>query len=136
MPLEHTASAADLAELTGKELKLTKFIFGNKVQPLPGTGIPAAQGQPVTLELLAEGHVTGQGPVNRYSGELHLGPGGQCNWAKPLVTTRMAGSPKAMESEDQFLATLSNATHLIRSGDGLRFETGDKSGAVEFHSGQ
>jgi heat shock protein HslJ len=132
-PLEHEATANDLAELIGKDLRLTKFVFANKVQMLPGTGQPPGPGRIVTLQLTDEGHVAGQGPVNRYFGELQLAGGGQCSWAGPLGSTRMAGPPEANELETNFLSILGGATHLIRSGEGLRFETADKSGAVEFH---
>ncbi len=133
MPLEHNATVDDLVELTGKELKLTKLIVLNKVQPLQGVGNAPMHGRAVTLQLLGEGRVAGQGPVNRYSGDLHITDPGRCNWVGPLTGTRMAGSAKAMELEERFLSTLGAAAHLIRAGDGLRFETADKSGAVEFH---
>jgi heat shock protein HslJ len=128
MPLaEHAATENDLAELQGKQLKLTKFVFANKAVDMP------LKGRAVTLQVGGDGLVSGQGPVNRFSGHLHLATDGQCSWARPLVGTRMAGSPEVMETEHQFLGTLGRAVHLLRVGDGLRFETADKSSVVEFH---
>lgn len=57
-----------------------------------------------TLELTAEGRVSGSSGCNRYTGEAKVE--GKAIHFGPLASTRMSCSPGAMDQETKFLAAL------------------------------
>ncbi|MGR7994081.1 META domain-containing protein [Xanthobacter sp. ZOL 2024] len=60
-----------------------------------------------TLELTAEGRVSGSSGCNRYTGEAKVD--GKAIQFGPLASTRMSCSPGAMDQETKFLAALEAA---------------------------
>jgi heat shock protein HslJ len=81
----------------------------------------SAQGLPLpTLHLGADGTLTAHGGVNRISaryGALEL-TGGRFQ-TTPLVSTRMAGPPEAMELERRFQSALEAVDEAVVDGDEL-----------------
>lgn len=61
----------------------------------------------VTLRF-SDGQVAGQAPVNRYSGQVTLGPG--TIQTAGIASTKMAGSPQGMAAEQAYLDALGAAT--------------------------
>lgn len=80
----------------------------------------------MTLEVGAEGRVSGDGGVNRYAGEVEVGTSGAVVWSERFMSTKRAGPPAAMEAETAFLrelrmmylAELGEDGALRLSGDG------------------
>ncbi len=64
----------------------------------------------VTLAISEEGRVSGNASVNRYSGPIKLEDG--VMEIGPFMSTRMAGPPEAMETENEFLEALSAAQNI------------------------
>ncbi len=83
------------------------------VASIDGTDV---SGTGLELEFAADGRVTGSTGVNRCSGRT-LVEGGDLSFT-PLITTRRAGPPAAMERERLFLATLTRV-------NGWRLANGD-----------
>lgn len=84
---------------------------------LEGVDLTALEEAP-ELVIGADGALSGYGGVNRFSGQsdaAELGEGRLC--AGPLISTRRAGPPAAMDAESRFLALLS-ASHDWRRSDG------------------
>ena len=73
------------------------------------------------IEFGAE-RVSGSTGVNRFSGEVRTEQG---LFFGPLVTTRMAGAPRAMEVERDFLAALARVDGWKSGGDALELLEGD-----------
>jgi heat shock protein HslJ len=80
----------------------------------------AALGEPPELVIGADGALSGYGGVNGFSGqsdakELREGR----LRASPLISTRRAGPPAAMEAEARFLGLLGSAIQWQRSDGAL-----------------
>jgi len=89
---------------------------------LPGaTGIDlAAVERAPRLEVGAEGQVSGFAGVNRFNGQFDLATLEQGRLASgPMISTKMAGPPAAMELEAAFLQALSTAGSYGFEGDVL-----------------
>jgi lactoylglutathione lyase len=76
--------------------------------------LEGGSGQTLRLE---EGTASGGAGVNRYSGAYELDEG-RLTFG-PLVTTRMAGTPEAMEAEQEFLASLASIATAALADDTL-----------------
>ena len=66
----------------------------------------ALSGDRPTVKFDSEGKVSGFGSVNRFFGAVRLDGEGLVVWSKSLGSTRMAGSPRAMEQERAFMGGL------------------------------
>ena len=71
----------------------------------------------ITIKFHSDGKISGDAGVNRYFGGVALMPDGAFQWEPPeFATTRIAGEPKLMEWETQFLKGL-RTTRFIRLQD-------------------
>jgi len=77
---------------------------GWQVASIDDGGVGGAAGAAPTLVLDPDGTVSGSTGVNRFRGTYELAE--SLLEIGPLVTTRMAGSPEAMEVEQLFLSVL------------------------------
>jgi len=82
-------------------------------EDIAGATVPA--GVATTLEIAADGAVSGSGGCNRYRGRAELGAGTIA--FSPLAATRMACPGPAMEQEGRFFAALA-AARRFRIEDG------------------
>lgn len=79
-----------------------------------------------TLTVTAEGRISGQAPINRYSGAVDPGA-----WPRggfdpgPMVATRMGGPPEVMRFEMDYLGALDEVTSFAASGGDLQLIAGD-----------
>ena len=80
-------------------------------------GRPVARGVASTLEITAEGGVSGRGGCNRYSGTARVGPGTIAFGA--LRSTMMACDGPGMGQERRFHSALSHAAAWRIEGDRL-----------------
>ncbi|MEI2785827.1 MAG: META domain-containing protein [Candidatus Nanopelagicales bacterium] len=71
------------------------------------TGTPNPASFRVTLRF-SDGQVAGQGPVNRYSGQVTLGQG--TIQTSAVASTKMAGPPEATAAEQAYFDALGKAT--------------------------
>jgi heat shock protein HslJ/phosphoglycolate phosphatase-like HAD superfamily hydrolase len=74
-----------------------------------------------TIEIKADGTVSGSGGVNRYSGQATIA-GDQIKFG-PLAATRRAGPPAVMNQEAKFFAAMSNVTGFRIAETGLLYLT-------------
>ncbi len=82
----------------------------------------------VSLEFGEQGSVAGSAGVNRYTGQVRVGPDGALRWsARGLAATRMAGPPEAMAFETRYLHALMHAA-LARVGEDGRLVLVDAEG--------
>lgn len=87
-------------------------------------GKPVA-GRDISLEFDATaGRASGSTGVNRWSGSYKLS--GQSIEFGPLITTRRAGPPDAMQLEREFTKALDNATEIAGDAERLVLSEGDK----------
>jgi heat shock protein HslJ len=113
-----------LKALYGKTLFLRRMIAGSAEVTLPDATI--------TLTLGADGRVSGRAPVNSYFGAYkRLGNGG-IEMSGPFGTTRMAGPPELMQSEDTFLRALAGVERIRPSADGVTLENASKNIVLDF----
>lgn len=91
-----------------------------------GGGVPETE-QPITLELAADGRVSGFAGVNRYSGTCELRPGSRARGAvafSELASTKMAGAEALMKQEAAFLELLRSSDAYVAEGGLLEFSAG------------
>lgn len=81
------------------------------------TALPS---NPPTLQLGYGGQVSGNAGVNRYFGTVKSHEDALV-WTGTLASTRMAGEPEAMESENRYMADLRSTTEVTVQGDRLIF---------------
>lgn len=77
-------------------------------------GTPADPGVSSTLEIAADGAVSGSGGCNRYRGRAEIGQGSIA--FSPLAATRMACPGPAMEQEQRLFAALGAARRFRVEG--------------------
>jgi heat shock protein HslJ len=90
-----------------------------KLVALSGVDLTALDEAP-ELVIGADGGLSGHGGVNRFSGQAdaEVLRGGRLR-AGPLISTRMAGPPAAMEAEARFLALLGTTSEIRRTDGAL-----------------
>jgi heat shock protein HslJ len=118
-----------LAGLTGCQSKSESIIawtLTNTVWKVAEIGGEMVGAEKIpALQLFAEGNrVTGFGGVNRFTGTYQLN-GAALSFGQ-LVSTRMAGDPKQMKVEAQFLQMLGTVTNFRAQGPWLVLLAGDK----------
>jgi heat shock protein HslJ len=85
-------------------------------------GAPASAEAPITLQLGADGRVSGRGGCNGYGGPYTLA--GDALHFGPLAATRMACAPALMDQEQRYFDTLAQVTRYAVADDGaLLLET-------------
>ena len=89
--------------------------------------IPSAN---LSLEFAANNAVSGFGGVNRFSGTCTTATG-QLKFG-PLVSTKMAGSPELMKTEQAYLAALASVRNFSLEGGLLRLKNDSGITVVEF----
>lgn len=78
------------------------------------------------LQVNEEGDISGFAGVNRFGGKLDLGLVAVGGFSVgPIVATKMAGPPAAMELEKHVLAALGQADRFTVAGDRLSLLRGD-----------
>ena len=123
------ATTERLANLTGREFTLDQLFIGGQELPLD---VP---GKPITVQLMEGGKITGQAPVNRFTGSYQLGRDGKITWPAPgLAGTRMAGPPEAMKLEQSFFTALTSTSLMEVLTNGVAFRSNDGSTRLEFIS--
>jgi heat shock protein HslJ len=86
-------------------------------------------GRDISLEFDAKARrAAGSTGVNRWSGGYQLS--GQSLEFGPLITTRRAGPPEAMQLEREFTQALENVTEIAHEGERLVLSDGDKARLV------
>ena len=86
-----------------------------------------------TLAVDDTGRVSGLATLNRYFGQLALGPGGAVSWAEPgFGSTMMAGPQELMDQEQRFLAGLRSASHASLEGGRLVLRSAAGDTRLEF----
>lgn len=110
----HKATTGQGVSALVGEWTLDSIEGGDVGEKLP----PGARRPSITID--AEGRVTGFGGVNRLSGSLDTAaaPRGEFKLG-PLISTKMAGPPEAMELENRFMRLLDEAGTFELSGDSL-----------------
>ena len=89
--------------------------------------IPSAN---LSLEFAANNAVSGFGGVNRCSGTCTTSTG---QWKfGPLVSTKMAGSPELMKTEQAYFAALASVRNFSLEGGLLRLKNDSGTTVVEF----
>lgn len=88
-------------------------------------GAAVAEGVATTLEVGADGAVSGSGGCNRFRGRAELGAGTIA--FSPLASTRMACPGPAMEQEGRFFAALAAARRFRIEGGRLVLSAEDGS---------
>ena len=89
--------------------------------------IPSAN---LSLEFVANNAVSGFGGVNRFSGTCATATG-QLKFG-PLVSTKMAGSPELMKTEQAYFAALASVRNFSLEGGLLRLKNDSGTTVVEF----
>ncbi|WP_236621019.1 META domain-containing protein [Rhodopirellula sallentina] len=118
----------DLSERVSSSKPQT--LFGNWLaEDIMGNGvIDRAQ---TTLEVTADGSVSGSTAVNRYRGQATID--GNAITFGPLISTRRAGPPAMMNQESRFTEALSQVTGYRIDSDGLLYLTdGDGNDILRF----
>lgn len=118
-PASTNDMVAVVTSLAGSSWKLTD-LCGEAV----GTNTQAS------LEFLVGSRIGGSGGVNRFSG--HMSADKSTVKVSPLMTTRMAGPPAAMELEGKYLKLLPKATALELSGDTLKITCAGEPKPLQF----
>ncbi len=94
-----------------------------------GDGVVSSATDPDrTITFTADGGVSGSAGVNRFSGTARLD--GDRLTIGPLRTTRMAGSPEAMDAETAFLHALDEVVAVRLDGDDLTLLDADEGTQV------
>ena len=92
----------------------------------PGDPAPVAALEDVESTLsLDDGTVTGNGGVNTFNGTYTL-TGDDISFS-PLASTRMAGSPEAMEQEQLFFEALEKAAHIAMNDNTMMLSDADNT---------
>jgi heat shock protein HslJ len=87
-------------------------------------GAPVSGDARITLQLGADGRVSGRGGCNGYGGSYTLA--GDALTFGPLAATKMACAPALMDQEQRYFDTLAKVTHYAVADDGaLLLETGE-----------
>jgi heat shock protein HslJ len=95
-----------------------------------GDGVVSSAGDPDrTMTFTADGQVSGQAGVNRFDGTARVD--GDRITIGPLRTTRMSGSPEAMDAEAAFLRALEDVVGVRLEGDELSLL--DADGETQVH---
>lgn len=94
----------DLASLVDSEWKLVDLC-----------GMDVGDEGRMTLKFMPDGRISGDAAVNRFSGPTRVDD--DVIEIGPMVTTRMAGPPDAMERESAYLAALSEAISISTLGE-------------------
>ncbi len=114
---------AGIRSLAGTSWKATGILSGGGVSSL-------VEGTDVTLEIAADGAVSGSAGCNRFTGKATLGEGTIA--FGPLASTMMAcvEPAGAMEQETAYLAALESATTWQVDGAKLTLRNGDTTAAT------
>ena len=86
-----------------------------------GRPVSIAKASTPTLQIGYESAISGNAGINRYFGKIRVNKDGDLDWSEALASTRMAGSPEAMQAEQQFMSDLKATTHVTVLGDRLTF---------------
>jgi heat shock protein HslJ len=87
---------------------------------------------PVADATFAEGKLSGNGGINRYSGTYEVD--GSKMRIGPLASTAMAGDPAVMDQEEAFLANLQAANAFKVDGDKLTIKDVSADIILEFRA--
>ena len=112
-----------LARMSGALWRLERWVENGKERSWPA---------PVTLRWADGGGVSGKAGVNQYSGSLGIAGDGHLTWSGQFITTRMAGSPEAMEAEARYLQILPKMERATVAGGRLVLEAADGGLRLEF----
>jgi heat shock protein HslJ len=109
--------------ITDSATMIQKLAGDWNLASLKGTDIASLMPKGVKIPSLSftpEGKVSGTGGINRLASSLDLEAlaKGEFKLA-PTASTKMAGSPEAMDFEDSFLKTLGEVTGFSVKGDSL-----------------
>lgn len=86
--------------------------------------VPAGAKIP-TVTFVADGKVHGTAGINRYHSTIDIAAFDKGQWRPgPVMVTRMAGAPEAMQLEAAFLGALETATDLMLVDGRLQFRDG------------
>jgi heat shock protein HslJ len=96
-------------------------------------GAPSAPGVTTTLEIAADGTVSGSGGCNRYRGRAALGDGTIA--FSPLAATRMACPGPAMEQEQRLFAAFAAARRFRADSAALLLLAEDGAVVARFSRG-
>ncbi len=112
---------SNLNTIAGMEWRLIQMGVNNDVVPL----LPDAT---VTFLYTGDGKVAGSASINRYFGNLAMSKDGNISWSEPgFGTTLMAGPPKLMKQEKEFLKALKKVRHMCLKGSTLTMKSDDGS---------
>lgn len=101
----------------GDALVGTRWVMEGEI---PGRGTIRAG-----IELKADGTASGHTGVNRTNGTYELSGASSLAFG-PMVTTRMAGTPEAMDREQLFLGALAKTRNWHVAGGTLELRAGDE----------
>lgn len=116
---------ASLADWQGIELKAVRLLVN-------GANVALPTEPSVTLQLAADGKMSGRSAVNRYFGAFSRVTDGTILWQGALGSTRMAGPPAAMKLEADYLRTLASTTELVVGSKVLIFKSANGKDLIEF----
>jgi putative lipoprotein len=93
-------------------------------------GAAAVAGVSSTLELAADGALSGSGGCNRYRGRAEIGDG-RISFS-PIAATRMACPGPAMEQEGRLFAALAAARRFAIAGGRMTLQAEDGTALARF----
>lgn len=112
--------------LDGIEWQLTNMVVDNHEVTLRPEST-------VTFSYVGDGKVAGLASINRYFGNILMNGNGEISWGEPgFGTTKMAGPPKLMNQENEFLKSLRTIRRMYLANHTLIMESEDKSVKLEF----
>jgi len=94
--------------------------------------ISLVEDSPVTFTIGDSGRVGGSASINRYSGSFTFDGENNIVWNKAFIMTRMAGPPKLMQQERQYMKTLQNTSTIYLKDSRLTFTSPNRSNLLEF----
>jgi heat shock protein HslJ len=116
---------AVLQALYGKTLFLRRMIAGGAEVTL----LPDAK---ITLTLAGDGRISGRAPVNSYFGAYKRLANGGIEMSSAFGTTKMAGPPELMQSEDTFFRAMAGVERIRPNADGVTLENAAKNIVLDF----
>jgi heat shock protein HslJ len=121
--------ATSLREVQDIEHRLTSAIVDGVALELPAS-------PPLSISFGEDGKVSGRSGVNRYFGQIELTGNGGFRWSGAGIgATRMAGDPKLMELEAQFLKGLRSTGTIRMDSDLITMSSDDGMTVLKLDKG-
>jgi len=118
-----------LADIAGIQWQLQKMKTDNRTVSL-------IKDTKNTFSCDENGRVAGVATINRYFGSFSLREDGELIWNKAFGTTRMAGPPKLMQQETQFMQALPLTSRIYLNKGKLVLTNRDQSTLLEFEKSE